>query len=112
MKKLFLFFSLILVSCSISASNFYPYASVALGYKLDEAEYSYDVKVDGWHEDTYKADFGGNDTAIFEAGIETNYNISFGLKHDSQWSTGKPFNDKDEYHKTEIFIRYKIGGRP
>jgi len=90
----------------LAALLFYPYAAVGVGYKIQEPGY---VEYSGRK---LPVDFGDNDTALLEVGFETNYPISFGLKHDSQWSSGAPFNDNAEYHKTEIFIRYKIGGKP
>ena len=85
--------------------RFYPYLSVGVGYKVQEPAY---VEYDGKRLDM---DFGGTDTALLEIGFETDYSVTFGLKHDSQWSTGWPFNDTAEYYKTELFIRYKIGGK-
>lgn len=83
----------------------YPYAAIGVGYKIQEPSY---VMRD---DDRISVSFGGTDTALFEAGFETDYNITFGIKHDSQYSTGWPFNSDPEYYKTEVFIRYKIGGR-
>jgi hypothetical protein len=112
MKKVIVLFLLVFDSLSASADGVYPYASFAIGYKIDEAKYSYDVNVFGSNVYTYRPGLGGKDTAVIEVGLDTDYRVSFGMKHDSQLSTGAPFNDSDEYHKTEIFIRYKIGGRP
>lgn len=40
-------------------------------------------------------------------GMSKNYkNYQIGLWHHSQWARGAPFNDKWEYHKTEITISY------
>ena len=86
----------------------YPYASFGIGTKVDESEY--------WHTNDEgsrlkRVDFGNRDTALFEFGVETDYNITIGIKHDSQYSSGWPFNNDAEYYKTEIFIRYTVGGR-
>ena len=85
--------------------RFYPYMSIGVGYKLQEPSY---VEYEGERLDM---DFGGSDTALVEIGFETDYDVTFGLKHDSQWSTGWPANSDPEYYKTEVFIRYKIGGK-
>lgn len=87
------------------AFRVYPYMSIGIGYKIQEPSY---VEYEGERLDM---NFGGHDTALIEVGLETDYDITFGLKHDSQWSTGFPFNDDPEYYKTEIFVRYKIGGK-
>ena len=105
-----------LLSANAGAWGLYPYAEVGIGYKLDEPDYAY---VDMVHPDDgkpyrYKVGMYGSakDTALFEAGFETNVNVSFGLKHDSHWSTGWPVDKQGEYYKTEIFVKYKIGGKP
>ena len=106
MKRLLLLNLLIvavLFSCSVDSAELYPYAEIGIGYKIAEPNY---VTYAGERLDI---DFGGNDSALFEVGLEAK-SYSFGLAHDSQYSTGWPFNDRDEYHKTEIFIKYKIGG--
>jgi len=108
MKRLLLlnlFIVAVTFSFSVDSAELYPYASVGVGYKIHEPTY---VEYNGEKLDV---NFGGEDTALMEAGFEYGRHVSFGLKHDSQWSTGWPFNDTNEYHKTEIFIRYKIGGR-
>lgn len=109
MKTLLVF--LLSISGLANAGDFYPYASIGVGYKFHEAQYQYSFIV-GSREYGLILETGGNDSALFEAGIEYGRSISFGIKHDSQYSTGWPFNDKNEYHKTEVFIRYKLGGRP
>ena len=87
-----------------SHAELYPYLEIGIGYKFQEPD---SVIVNNLH---YDMNFGGRDSAIIEAGFEWE-KFSFGIKHDSQWSTGWPFNDKDEYYKTEIFLKYKIGGK-
>lgn len=103
MKRIFI---LLAVICSTAANAFEwaPYAAIGIGYKFSEPK---SVVYNGRHLDV---DFGGKDSALFEVGYEWSKGLSLGLKHDSQYSTGWPFNDRPEYRKTEVFIRYKIGG--
>lgn len=93
-----------ILSANAHAADVYPYAAVGIGYKIDEPN---SVNYNGEELDM---DFGSNDTALMEAGFEIDGGYSFGIKHDSQWSTGWPVNDKEEYRKTEVFVRYKFGG--
>ena len=97
--------SLMFASLTLNANELYPYGIVALGYKIQQPDY---VVYNGEKLDI---DFGNKDTAVFEIGFETNYPISFGIKHDSQWSNGWPANEDPEYYKTEVFVKYKIGGK-
>ncbi len=34
--------------------------------------------------------------------------LKAGVDHHSQWRDGRPFNDRQEYHKTELFIDYEL----
>ena len=45
-------------------------------------------------------------TARIEVFYQYSKHVKFGISHHSQWLLGKPFNDKAEYSKTEIFIDY------
>lgn len=72
-----------------------PYVYVGAGYKFIEAQYYVGAE---------KLSFGSPWSAIFELGVKTDGGWRFGMKHDSQWFSGAPFNDDLEYHKTELFI--------
>ena len=77
------------------------YATVGTGYKFDETELIYTSE---WGVET----IGNNPySARFELGIDydlpKNFTLQLGVSHDSQWSTGYPFNKKGEYGKTEVF---------
>ena len=85
--------------------GFYPYADIKVGYKIEEPDY---VVYNG---EKLNVSFGAKETSVLELGFEKD-NFSFGVKHDSQWFSGSPFNEDEEYYKTEIFIGYKIGGQP
>lgn len=91
-KLLLLIMPTLLSGCATT-----PYVKVGVGYKLQSTEVRWD---DGRV---------GDDpiSARFEVGYENNI-ISYGVSHDSQWFTGKPFNDNMEYSKTELFIDYKF----
>jgi len=104
--RMFLLLAALTAPASGLCVEVYPYIAIGAGYKIHEPNYA---KVDG---EVIRVSFGGKDTALLEAGFEYKNSISFGIKHDSQWSTGWPINDEYEYHKTELFIRYKIGGSP
>ncbi len=91
---------LLALSLSAFADDFIPYITIGPGMMIQGPD---SVMLDGHSE---PMDFGGTDTALIEIGIDKGP-ISFGLKHDSQWSTGWPVNKQEEYYKTELFIRYK-----
>lgn len=96
MKTKLLLISLILLVSGCSTMKNNTYAKVGIGYKFEEtAMYNKGVLID----DPY--------SARFEIGTSVN-NFSFGLSHDSQWLSGAPFNDKEEYYKSEVFIDYKV----
>lgn len=88
----------------MSIGGWYPFAQVGIGYKIDEPDYVM------YGAEKFPVSFGSSDTALFEVGFESGP-VQFGIKHDSQWLTGRPFNNQPEYHKTELFIRYKFGGQ-
>lgn len=46
-------------------------------------------------------------SARIEVGAEYG-NIIYGVSHSSQWLTGFPFDNSQEYSKTEIFVDYKF----
>lgn len=78
-----------------------PYLYIGTGYKFNEPS---SFTLNGVE---VKMDFGSKISAIFELGFETESGWRLGYAHHSQWSTGKPFNSKDEYYKDEIFIGKK-----
>jgi hypothetical protein len=82
--------SLAMVGC---ASNV-PYVKVGAGYKFKEANVDWG---DGSVNDPI--------SARIELGIE-NGPWSYGYSHHSQWFTGPPLNNNDEYSKHEIFVDY------
>ncbi len=100
---------LLALSFNVSASEFdlesflnKTYITVGIAHKIQETELSY-TKGDGKR-------YSMNDptSAIFEIGYQYSKNITFGLSHHSQYFTGKPFNNRNEYAKTEIFLSYKF----
>lgn len=95
MVKLLTASLLILLSgCSSTCTT---YGKVGAGYKFDEIELI-DLDTNERMNDPL--------TARFELGKECAA-WSYGVSHHSQWLTGKPFNNKDEYSKSELFIDYK-----
>lgn len=96
MKILPLTLIILLTTGCTSTSNTIGYCKVGTGYKFDEVHVNW---ADGG--DTARL------SARFECGVEDGA-ISYGVAHHSQWETGRPFNDRDEYYKTEVFIDYKF----
>lgn len=76
------------------------YVTVGTGYKFMEKTL--------WFTDDAGIKHTWNDpwTARIEIGYQYSKNVRFGISHHSQWLTGWPLNDDNEYHKTEIFIDY------
>jgi len=97
--------SLMFATLTLKANVLYPYGIIALGYKIQQPDYVI------YNGEKLDVDFGGKDSVFFELGFETDSPISFGVKHDSQASSGFPFNNEPEYYKSEVFIKYKIGGK-
>lgn len=77
------------------------YLKVGAGYKIAEND---KITMNG---KDYEIDHTHPISARFEIAKECG-NVSLGVAHHSQWATGAPFNDKKEYHKTEVFIDYKF----
>ena len=71
-----------------------PYATVGIGYKLEEL-------------DIYKHGKLINDpiSARFEVGLESE-NTRIGVTHHSQYFKGWPVDSEKEYSKTEVFFDY------
>lgn len=74
------------------------YAKIGAGYKFQEKSIS-KKNIDG----TYSPYKSSPISARLEGGCKKNSYL-FGVSHHSQWSTGAPFNDDWEYHKTELFV--------
>ena len=93
-----------LILTTVTGCSSVPYAKVGVGYKLEEQKLHWCNNNKGCRE--------GNKplSARFEVGFEID-NISYGISHDSQYGQGAPFNNDEEYFKTEIFIDYKWGGK-
>jgi len=94
-----------LLDCaSAQASGYEPYLKVGLGYKFSEQD---GIRF-GNDPHEYRLE---NEpiSARGEVGFQ-NGCVSFGISHHSQWAAGWPFNDKWEYHKTELFIDFTFGG--
>lgn len=63
---------------------------------------------------------GENPKAEFTAGVEFSLGdwrnnpwipiFQLGIKHESQWFTGPPFNDEAEFHAEKVYIQIKLGG--
>jgi len=79
------------------------YFKVGTGYKFDEQT---KIRLDRDNSRVYEI-ANSPYSARFETGVECG-NLTYGLSHHSQWSTGAPFNKTGEYYKTEIFIDYKF----
>ena len=75
-----------------------PYFKVGASYKFDELEMTFHDGTGGKR----KSDPIG---ARVEVGVEDE-SFNYGVSHHSQFLDGWPFNDKYEYHKTELFIDY------
>ena len=76
------------------ASKPQHFCSVGAGYKIDEMELR-------WADGSPVG--SGNPTARIECWQQREF-IKYGIAHHSQWFTGAPFNDRNEYHKTEVFV--------
>lgn len=97
MKKISIALSLLLPSLAIADEDWSIY--VGVGYKFQE--------VILYDEDKFKE--APRDPISARISIEKeDGNIRYGIAHHSQWFTGFPFNDKQEYSKTEVFIDYRF----
>lgn len=76
----------------------YYHLDLGVGYKFQEQDYEGDRGV------------GRNPSAIFQLGCKTNWG-GISIKHDSNYRDGMPFNNREEYHKTEIHLykTFKFG---
>jgi len=91
MKNLLIILPILLSGCSSTY-----YAKVGAGYKVSES----DIK---WNDGSATHPI----SARMEVGAE-NGPYSYGVTHRSQYFTGKPFNNNNEYQVTEIFVDYKF----
>lgn len=82
------------------------YFKVGAGYKLDEkTEFIIIDRKTNQRVNFYSTP--AKDSARFELAVECT-NLTYGIAHHSQWSTGWPFNKVGEPYKTEIFVDYKF----
>ena len=83
------------VSLNVQAAEFEGvYGYVGSGYKFAEPDFG-------------NVQTGRNPSARF--GIFGKWGrIKAGIDHHSQWRDGAPFNERQEYHKTELFIDYEL----
>jgi hypothetical protein len=103
MKALIL--SLLIVS-PVALSEVQPYFKVGAGYKLSGTvinHYHQYPQTMGPHLPQVYSD--SPVSAKIELGVKWN-NWTFGLSHASQWTEGKPFNNKNEYSRNEVFVDY------
>lgn len=81
-----------------------PYVTIGSGYKFDEPTIRF------WSDpENYRTSVPVS--ARFEVGLETE-SFRYGVSHHSQWSDGWPFNNKDEIHKSEVFVDYIYRFKP
>ena len=78
------------------------YITVGVGYKVQETKL--------YHTNSYGSSYVMNDpiTARIDIGYQYSKNLTFGISHHSQYFTNAPFNNREEYAKTELFIDYKF----
>lgn len=101
---IFLIFNvLLLLSQKAKADCDEIYLKAGAGYKFDEQT---KIRLERDNTKIYEIE-NSPYSARFEAGVECG-NLTWGLSHHSQWTTGAPFNATGEYYKTEFFIDYKI----
>ena len=93
---------LAILSFPATAEDLSAYFKVGTGYKLQETDH-----ITRTNDEVIYFATGGKFSARIELGAEKGP-WSFGLSHHSQWGTGWPVNDGDEYQKTEIFVDYKF----
>ena len=82
----------ILLLTLLSGCSSTPYIETGVGYKFREQ------KID-WVDGSKTHPVSG----FIEVGLEFD-GVEVGIAHHSQPFTGKPFNDNEEYAKTELFI--------
>ena len=101
--------TLLALSFNVSASEFdvesflnKTYITVGIAHKIRETELT--------HYTSDGGQYSMNDptSAILEVGYQYSKNITFGVSHHSQYFTGAPFNNREEYAKTEIFVKCKF----
>lgn len=91
MKKLMIIIPILLNSC---ASQGY-YVKAGIGLKIQET----DIK---WYDGSSNHPVA----ARLEAGKRMG-SWTYGISHTSQWFTGWPVNNNNEYQKTELFLDYE-----
>lgn len=78
-----------------------PYIYIGTALKINEPD-TFDI-----NGIKVEMDFGSKMAAVFEAGFESDSGWKFGYSHHSQWTSGPPFNNENEYYKDSIFIGKK-----
>ena len=90
--------ALILTGCSAIER---PYIKVGAGYKFQETVIMFandnGIKTNGDSPVSARIELGA--TCLLPE-------ITCGVTHRSQWSTGAPFNNNNEYSVTEAFVDY------
>lgn len=100
-----LFIALISINCEAAEFDVdkflkKTYVSIGAGYKIHESKLYYK------NDNGDKYEWNDPYSARIEIGYNYSKNIKFGISHHSQWFSGFPLNDKEEYGKTELFIDY------
>lgn len=101
-----LILALIFVSFNVFANCDKIYFKVGAGYKLDERKQFIIINRDTRQPVNFYST-PARDSARFELAVDCT-NLTYGISHHSQWSTGWPFNKVGEPYKTEVFIDYKF----
>lgn len=99
-----LFLALLLVSCA----NTSYYISVGAGLKFQETNIDWERhgKVSSNVPISARIEVGAErEVPCVMMGVKCS--VKTGVSHHSQWFAGRPFNDKGEYSKSEVFADYK-----
>lgn len=80
-----------------------PYASVGVGYQVDQNSDWYVRTERDWQCD--------NPQAHFEVGLEFDHQVTVFYHHQSWYRCGGPFNNKPELYVDHIGIEKKWGGK-
>jgi hypothetical protein len=90
--------ALILTGCSAIDL---PYVKVGAGYKFQETAIVFN------NNNGAKANGDSPVSARIEVGANCLLpEVTCGVSHRSQWATGAPFNNRNEYSVTEVFVDY------
>jgi hypothetical protein len=78
------------------------YLKIGAGFKFQEDD---SFMLNG---EKHKKDPISPISARIELGVQKGA-WSYGVSHGSQWADGAPFNDRDEPHRSEVFLDYRWG---